>query len=349
MCSNPVPWIVEFAGDWKAVARTNDLIKQAVVYLYPSKAQANIAEECGGTAFLVTMKPQGFSKNFTYVVTNRHLVEKYGAKFIRINLRDKTKDHDVIRGDWIYHHPPGKPSERGDDLAACEFFQSIAEYEFVPIGLNAFVTRQLIDDLQIGIGEELYMVGRFANHGGTKRNLPTLRFGTIAMMPEEPIMDDKYPQETFLAEIHTVPGYSGSPVFVHVPADRLKRLHIFPSKEDADWAKKTGAIEKLLGIEWCRVRGDEKVMRFDDHEHTVIMPSGMSGVIPAWKIAELLDQSEFQVNREKLEKEPTKTQSESAAEHTGAPMKRKTRDVEIPPISRKQFFDDLTKATKKQS
>jgi hypothetical protein len=48
------------------------------------------------------------------------------------------------------------------------------------------------------------MVGRFINHEGKQRNLPALRYGNIAMMPLEPIIQQEtgITQESFFVKIH---------------------------------------------------------------------------------------------------------------------------------------------------
>jgi hypothetical protein len=278
--------------------RVNDHIRQVVVYLYPSRKDAENATNLGGTGFLVSMRVErsDWRGSHTYVVTNRHVIEEHDARFIRVNWRDRSKNHAIVEGKWLYHEKSGKPDQRGDDLAACEFYQSIADYEFLTVQFREFVTRKIVKDLDIGVGDDLFMVGRFANHSGTKRNLPTVRFGAIAMMPEEPIIDSGYEQETFLAEIHTVPGYSGSPVFVHIPADRLKTEGVKANASDRAFA-----TDKFLGIEWCRLKTETTRVYLNNAEFNLNLASGISGVIPAWKIAELLNCERFARSRKRIE------------------------------------------------
>jgi hypothetical protein len=334
---------------WEHMPRTQDLIRECVVYLYPSKADANESRKEGGTGFLVSMRSET-GRAFTYVVTNRHVVED-GARFIRINYRDRTKGHDVIEGEWVYHEIPNKPKEKGDDLAACEFFQSIAEYGFIPVQHREFVTRQLMEDWNIGIGEELFMVGRFLNHEGKTRNLPVLRFGSIAMMNDEPIEVEGHGQEAFLAEIRTVPGYSGSPVFVHVPKNRLDDPAVAAraNENERKWALSRGGIEKFLGVEYSRLNGERVTVKLlNNIEHTVYLPTGMSAVIPAWKVDELLNQRKFQMQRRKID-HPS-TSDDSPIELTSSKSRRQKttpkvgEPIDIPVLSERQFDRDLNKA-----
>ena len=87
---------------------------------------------------------------------------------------------------------------------------------------EALATPDLIKEKSIGLGEELLVVGLFASHHGRKMNIPIVRSGMIAAMPWEPIWDAKTGQnfEAFLAEVRSIGGLSGSPVWVAVDPGR---------------------------------------------------------------------------------------------------------------------------------
>jgi len=53
-------------------------------------------------------------------------------------------------------------------------------------------------------------MGRFVNAEGRLRNVPTLRFGTIAQIPIEKVDG----QVSFLVEARSIPGFSGTPVVI---------------------------------------------------------------------------------------------------------------------------------------
>jgi hypothetical protein len=152
----------------------------------------------------------------------------------------------------------------------------------------------MAEELRIGLGDDLFMVGRFINHDGKERNIPVLRFGTIAMMPEEPIVADNKEQDSFLIEIRTIPGFSGSPVFVHMPQDtRLKDPYFRPNPADREMLKRAGFLERCLGIEWCRIKGETaKVPLVDGVSYDIQVTTGMSGCIPSWKIIDFLTNNE---------------------------------------------------------
>jgi hypothetical protein len=333
---------------WVHMPRIDDRVRRCVVYLYPSEEDAHNGVKSGGTGFFVTVTSRT-GTFYRYVVTNRHVIREYAAKFIRVNTRERWDghQHDVFQGEWVYR-------DDGDDIAACELDPPIEKFDFYTVAMKEAVTERDIKNLDIGVGEDLFMVGRFLNHDGKLRNLPTVRFGTIAMMPEEPIIDEGYPQDSFLAEIRTVPGYSGSPVFVHIPADRMQRPNVKVSQSDKEYAERFGFIDKFLGIEWCRLKGELSTVYINGTQLNAHITSGMSGIIPAWKIASLLDDERFKVKRDREDKHRERAAHGSAIEHTGAGPRmqhttpQKGDPIEIPVPTRGQFERDLGKAMRKR-
>lgn len=152
------------------------------------------------------------------------------------------------------------------------------------------------------------MVGRFVNVQGQQRNTPALRFGNIAMLPYEPIEDDYgIKQESFLVECRSIPGHSGSPVFVYDP-QKYRRGRVF--LESLDNAKRTGPW--LLGIDWCHIATFDPVYQVDRQgeyktrtklDLEAKSNTAMAGVIPAWVIRELLFEEEFVEQRAAIAKE----------------------------------------------
>jgi hypothetical protein len=148
----------------------------------------------------------------TYVVTNRHVVHGTPTPVIRLNRIDGSVMGFVTnQADWTVHPD-------GDDLAVLPIPINRKEVRSMSIGPDRFVTQQLIADEDIGIGDDTIMVGRFIGHDGRQRNTPAVRFGNIAMMPHEKIKTTTgFEQESFLVELRSMPGYSGSAVYIYSP------------------------------------------------------------------------------------------------------------------------------------
>ena len=73
-----------------------------------------------------------------------------------------------------------------------------------------------------GIGDEAAGIGLYTSHYGEIRNRPVVRIGNIAAMPEEPVRTDHGYVNAYLAEIRSIGGLSGSPVYLNVPRFRIK-------------------------------------------------------------------------------------------------------------------------------
>lgn len=256
------------------MARIPNELLNCSIYLYQSVQDAHKGVKSGGSGFLV-MVP--FSEQLEadrdwyhiYAVTNSRIIKEAQSPIIRLTRR--TGKVDVInleQENWI-HHPDG------DDMAVTPLDLQIEMGTVFPISSRRFLTPATMERANVGIGSQTVTMGNLINHKGIQQNSPVARFGAIAMEPGEPITHPyrKIQQESFLVETHSISGYTGSPVFV--TSGNFKK--------DATW---------LLGIVWSRVVNFALVL--DEHNRPLEIPakvetnSGMVGIIPAWKIEELL-------------------------------------------------------------
>jgi hypothetical protein len=72
------------------------------------------------------------------------------------------------------------------------------------------------------LGDEVSTIGLYTSHYGQTRNIPTVRIGHIAMLPDEPVMSTRGFVKAYLVEIKSLIGLSGSPVFINVPPTRVQ-------------------------------------------------------------------------------------------------------------------------------
>lgn len=123
--------------------------------------------------------------------------------------------------------------------------------------------------------------------------LPAVRFGNIAMMPYEPV---RHPSreimvESFLVEARSLPGFSSSPVFVHILPMSLR-----PGQGISE-----GYGLWLLGVDWGHF--PVKAIVKDKSGHAVCdglwveYNAGMVSVVPMWKLTELLDSDSLKRQR----------------------------------------------------
>jgi hypothetical protein len=168
----------------------------------------------GGTAFIVGALMDG-NIGLAHLVTARHVVEAIepGETVITMNAKDgMSLSLRTGNQKWFYH-----PTEKDSvDVAVMPFGSArFNEYdiEWIPEGM--FATNQRIADFQIGLGDELFIIGLFTRFFGRTKLTPIVRTGNIAMMPEDKVAVENFgDMEAYLAEGRSIGGLSGSPAFV---------------------------------------------------------------------------------------------------------------------------------------
>ncbi|MGH9745206.1 MAG: hypothetical protein ACRD59_03750 [Candidatus Acidiferrales bacterium] len=168
----------------------------------------------GGTAFIVGVLMDG-NIGLAHLVTARHVVEAIepGETVITMNAKDgMSLSLRTGNQKWFYH-----PTEKDSvDVAVMPFGSArFNEYdiEWIPEGM--FATDQRIADFEIGLGDELFIIGLFTRFFGRTKLTPIVRTGNIAMMPEDKVAVEGFgDMEAYLAEGRSIGGLSGSPAFV---------------------------------------------------------------------------------------------------------------------------------------
>jgi hypothetical protein len=287
--------------------RYDDAFLDFSVYLYPTAESADKGVKVGGTGFLVNVLASDLGewllpdvepvphRHHSYVVTNRHNLdnlerpEHLPKSVVRLNTEDgKTSIIPAKPEDWYLSD--------NHDLAVLPIRYRDGD-KFLSINARTFLTREIATQQDVGIGDEVFMIGRFINHEGNQRNSPTIRFGHVSMMPSEddPVVHRNSPtgkQVSFLVEVHTVPGYSGSPVLVRpFPTEKLPatthRTRYTQSFEARPYLQMVTTLLMggpwLLGVQWGILNLP------DPRDDKRSLYSGLSGVVPAWYLRDLLD------------------------------------------------------------
>jgi hypothetical protein len=122
---------------------------------------------------------------------------------------------DITR--WIFH---ANPTEIVDVAVLPLPRNAVGMVDHSAFELNSAATDAVIEELHIGLGEDVFLVGLFANHHGKRRNIPIVRFGNIAAMREEHVNTKSGDMDVYLIEARSIGGLSGSPVFVHLGNQR---------------------------------------------------------------------------------------------------------------------------------
>jgi hypothetical protein len=171
----------------------------------------------------------------------------------------------------------------------------------------------------IGVGDDVFMIGLFIDHKGLATNIPSARFGNISMLPSPMAIIEQptgYEGESYVVDMHSRTGFSGSPVYVYrtfgndltsLWGDSFEEIEINNPQSDNNFRKitarhgriRTNKLFRLLGIHYAQF--PEK-WPWSEQEATaearrdlaaktgyVEGMSGMTCVIPAWDIMEVLE------------------------------------------------------------
>jgi len=267
--------------------RINDEMLDCVFYLYRSRDAAEKGEESGGTGFWVAHTSHKVKNlSIIYAVSNKHVVASSGCSVIRVNTIDGGIDtFEVEPHEWHFTNQ--------DDLAIIPIRISFNKHIVKTLPLDMFVTSDVMEYHDLGLGDEVFMIGRFIKHDGKLTNIPSVRFGALSI----PVADMPHQmfgvQESFGVEMRSMGGYSGSPVF------------IYPSS----WNMNSGIVKTvspnplfLLGVDWGHIVDaleiKEKIVttsaQGSSQARTVpYVPAntGMNGVVPAWRLLKMIQRS----------------------------------------------------------
>lgn len=272
--------------------RIPDYISNSIVYLYGDEISAETGEDAGGSGFLLAIDSEVCpTACHVYAITNAHVIEK-GFTLVRINLKYPSTGNLRIETlplkaeDWVVHE--------SHDLAVSQLPVDfhLDHYQISLVKPEYLITQEEFVKLDIGPGDELVYIGRFMGHAGKLQNLPSVRFGTISMNPneDEPVEDGWNGKQRknvcFLVEARSRSGYSGSPVFtLEQHAVNRPRL-VYPPFD-----------MRLLGIDWghipetipIRIRHTDGT-DWDSNWYAEVH-SGMMGVVPSWYLLDFVKMS----------------------------------------------------------
>lgn len=278
-----------------------------------------------GTGFFVIIEHEedGRPWNFAYLVTAKHVAEavKGSIFYVRANMRGTNSAGDIPmnlnpeRPTRRYTHP----SDRTADVAVTPVLIP-EEVDALCLPGNMILTETKREELNIGIGDEIFIIGLFSFLKGRTRNIPVSRTGNIAMFPDEGIpVQDHRGQRTeidgIVIEARSIGGLSGSPVL----ARHSFNIEGFRHKETSTPLIVTayGSQFHLLGLVLSHWDADPTA--FNQPEPKMIRGGvnfGLAVVVPASKLMETLQceaLSQMRTAAAKLEAEKQKKQAGGAS------------------------------------
>lgn len=281
-----------------------------------------------GTAFFLSrsaFEDDGVGPAFVYLVTAKHVIDKITSKgideiLIRLNQTGGparwTRSHI---SQWHFH-----PTDKSVDVAVLTI-QNLEGLDCALFSLKSAATAQIIQHEGIGLGDEIFMAGLFVSHYGKKRNIPIVRVGNIAAMPEEKIESQFGPIDGYLVEVRSLGGLSGSPVFVHLGLFRHKDGELLASLNPEGRFFFLG----LMQGHWPT----------DDAEAKQRVNTGIGIVVPADKILEVINQPKLLAMEEDAKKKHENSNM--------AVMDAVEDPTEDGTFSREDFESALKKASRK--
>jgi hypothetical protein len=291
------------------------------IFLYGSVRDAISGANWGGSGFLFGLPSRANpSRTHLYAVSNDHVIHSCPV----VRLVKATGEPYVLPGtdaDWQSH-------PAGDDIAI-RSLGAVPNSEFGWLWTGLILGHRDIDQEGIGPGDDCMMIGRYVNQEQRQFDRPAVRFGNLAMMPELIHNSDRsFNQESFLVDMRSHSGFSGSPVIVYFEEPGWRKLPPLSEGIEDDIVAKAKAMEErtvgrplsgimgkmwLLGIDWGHLPIWDDV--FDDHKRIIArmrVNSGIAAVVPAWKLLDLLDEDAVAMARDTAEEEIAKVDEGAA-------------------------------------
>ena len=320
--------------------RVPDVVMQCVAFVGEVTGRDSsgaVEGDLHATGFFVSIPlgDGGEPPSLVYFVTARHVATDLKNREVyflvnKVGGGVTTIPHFGTR--WYLH-----PTDKTADVAVIPVGNP-GDADIKAVHINNLGMPSLLSALDIGIGDEVFATGLFTPVAGSARNEPIVRYGNIAMMPQEQIQTELGYADVYLVEARSIGGLSGCPVFVR-PSIRLPQESKNPHTKNV-WAVGHGAI--LLGMmhgHWDIKESDlNKTYISHDRKHGVNLGIGI--VVPAQKIWETIRRPELQEMRIKLKKQLDR---ESVP---GMDSARPKSDKETP-FTQQDFEGALKKASRK--
>jgi hypothetical protein len=239
-----------------------------------------------GTTFIVGVAGK-WGNAYPHAVTAKHVAEWVDGKpfMIGVNFKDGEMGWFGSNMKWWYH-----PTESDTVDVAVTVFTPTSRMDVEYLPETIFATDKRIEQYAIGVGDEINVVGLFTEFFGSRKHIPIVRTGNIAMMPSDKLPVNGGEAEVYLVEGRSIGGLSGSPVFVR----HTVTMPVIAA--DTKEPQRVSGVSQLhlLGL----MRGHWDLKLGADPAQAEAVNMGIAIVIPAQKILEVLYHPELVALRE---------------------------------------------------
>lgn len=261
-----------------------DEVRKCVVFIGYRMADGSM--RMAGSGFFLGKDIEGDRAAQVFLVTAKHVLDGIrGLGLNEIHVRANLKNGEATwlkcDGEWIFH-----PESTAVDVAMLKTGIP-AELDHLAIPFNLCATEETLAAHEVGLGDEVFVVGLFRHHSGNTKNIPIVRVGNLAAMAEERVVTQHFgPMDAYLIEARSIGGLSGSAVFLNLGVVRSVRGQIKYAR--------SGPIFFLLGL----IHGhfDVPSSSMDNSEMddgsgltTAKINTGMAIVVPTHKIFEAIE------------------------------------------------------------
>lgn len=306
--------------------RIGDDARKCVIYLGQKKdgQDHELDKDKTATAFFISHKVDGVTT--WYLITNKHVATTIGVPpfFIRFNKKG-------LEDSWLEPIREAKWERHDDDavdLALMEF-NPPKDADVLAFPAEHLLTQEKIIAKQIGAGDITYVIGLFKRLPGTKRCMPIVHTGHLALAQfgsERIPLKNQYGVRTeiqaHLVQAHTLSGSSGSPVFIK------RGIEVWPAEDTGVMPRAFGAVF-LLGV-WqgsFEAKPGETLVSDAGFNANDRLAVGYGVVVPAHQILEILLKPELQQARRATEQNTKLTMNASVPDALSAPTV--TTDVSL--------------------
>ena len=202
--------VCAWASDPREQLRVDERVRKSVVFLGVETPNGFIP--CG-TGLIGLAIYEDLAN--TVIITADHVIDEIPGDEVSIRINRHAGGASTLK---ISKTAKINFKDRAIDLAVFPMMVDPTIYDIWTIPLQSSSWQKLVSTYgEPGEGDEVCVVGLYTTHYGHTRNMPIVRIGHIAGIPEEKVMTHRGSVHGYLIEVHSIGGLSGSPVFLNAP------------------------------------------------------------------------------------------------------------------------------------
>lgn len=245
-----------------------------------------------GTGFIGAIRHG--AANGPILITANHVLDDLQGPDIWVRVMLKNGDVDTVR---IAKKNRFTHDDESNDVAILPLPCDPSIYDYKAFEGNWAVYDAYIKNMGAPqVGDTVSTIGLYTAHHGTTRNMPVVRTGNIAAMPEEPVNTEHGYVSAYLVETRSIAGLSGSPVYLNPPMMKMVGNEIHHLSKPSNFP-----IGVMIGYHLVKSREDQiQVPQFQNEPLTErAKPSvderntGFGVVVPIERVFEMIESDDF--------------------------------------------------------